>query len=345
MDALEVARQGAICLAGLVQRDGSFRYRFDHGVPENKPGYNVLRHAGAIWSILDVYRETREQQLLESGKSSTTYLLDNYLRFFQAYRNVCICEDNRIKLGGNALAILAVISLFEITGDRILLTIAEHLAEYMVDQRDENGDLIHKRYFQSGKISAFKSMYYTGEALLALLAVYRITRQQKWLDAVTALETMLATEDYGVPEQSHWMLYALSELSQYDCRQAYYRHAAAIVRHILDHPDYLDWQRSTPIACRTEGLMAFMRMARPAGVGDNDLLTACWIRIQKNLDIQLQYMHDDGSFIRGGDDDRMNEVRIDYIQHNISSFLHYHRFVSGYIERTEPLLGKDKPTG
>jgi hypothetical protein len=325
MDTLEVAHTGAICLASLIQKNGSYKYRYDSQSGSLLEGYNVLRHAGSVWAMLDVFCNVPDDRILGGCRQAAHYLLDSYLRFFRSYNNACICEDNTIKLGGNALAILALTSLFEITRDRFLLTVAERLAQFMLDQRTENGQLVHKRYFQSGKISNFHSMYYTGEALFALLSLYRLTQQEQWCEAVREIENELAPQDYGVEEQSHWMLYFLELLSNYEVSSLYYHHAKKIVIHILENPEYLSWERSTPIACRSEGLLAFLRMKRPKNIEDKGLCERCLTQIQSNLNRQLAFRLPDGSFVRGGKDRRNDEVRIDYIQHNISSFLHFSR--------------------
>lgn len=325
MDTLEVAHAGAGCLTNLLQKNGSFKYRYDAQPGEPLDGYNVLRHAGTIWSMLDVYRDVPDSSILECGRKATHYLLDTYLRFFRSYNNACICEDNKIKLGGNALSTLALLSLFEATRDHFLLAVAQQLSQFMLDQRTENGKLVHKRYFESGKISDFTSMYYTGEALFSLLALYRLTHGKQWFDAVREIESDLASKEYGVEEQSHWMLYSLELLSNYEASSLCYRHAEKIAIHILEKPEYLSWERSTPIACRSEGLLAFIRMKRPAKVDDQALRERCLEQVKYNLNRQMAFRLPDGSFIRGGKDSRKNEVRIDYIQHNISSFLHSSR--------------------
>ncbi len=326
MDALAVAHESAVCLARLVQGDGRFRYRFQADSTEDLSGYNVLRHAGAIWALLDVYRDTGDDVLLAAARRATTYLLDSSLRFFRDYRNVCICEDNKIKLGGNALTVLALVSLYEHTGDRFVLAVAEQLAAFMLLERDDTGDFIHKRYFQSGKRSAFKSAYYTGEALLALIALYGASKEQSWLAAAREIETTLAPRDYGVAEQSHWLLYFLEMISRYEAAPLYADHAVKIGRHILNYPQYLSWQRSTPIACRTEGLLALVRLSERV-VLDAGLLRSAQRQVVDNLERQLTFRQSDGSFIRGGNDRRAHEVRIDYLQHNISAFLHHARLV------------------
>jgi hypothetical protein len=329
MDILQTAISGALSLVKLQRNDGSFRYRYDSRDNRSLKGYNVLRHAGAIWCLLDVYKEIEDNRILECARQSAGYLLNTYLRFFRDPQNVCICENNKIKLGGNALAALALLSLYEVTGNPFLLAVSEELCRFMLSQRAEHGMFVHKRYFRSGKISDFQSMYYTGEALLAILTLYRITGEKKWFDAVTEIETELAAENYGVEEQSHWMLYTLELLCHYDNSPIFYDHAGNIACHILDNPDYLSWSRSTPLACRSEGLLAFVRTRQPENVNDRELIQRCLEQISSNCERQLQYRLSDGSFIRGGGDQRNDEVRIDYIQHNVSSFLHLYRIAKG----------------
>jgi hypothetical protein len=48
----------------------------------------------------------------------------------------------------------------------------------------------------------------------------------------------------------------------------------------------------------------------------------CLRAVEANLGLQMEFRTANGAFIRGGGSD---EVRIDYIQHNISSFLAYSR--------------------
>ncbi len=152
-----------------------------------------------------------------------------------------------------------------------------------------------------------------------------MTQRKHWLEIVREIENELAPQDYGVEEQSHWMLYFLELLSNYEASPLYYLHAEKIVIDILENPEYLSWERSTPIACRSEGLLAFLRMKRPDNIEDKALCERCLQQIQYNLTRQLAFRLPDGSFVRGGKDRRKDEVRIDYIQHNISSFLHFSR--------------------
>lgn len=327
MNHLETASSGASCLARLADRNGHFKYRFDSVSGSAAEGYNVLRHCGAVWAMLDVgERIGRPRDILEAGIRAVTHLLNEFLKFSPDYRHGCIAENNSVKLGGNALAILAMLSVYRATGDDILKTLAASLGKYILKDLKPDGDFVHKRYLASGKVSDFKSMYYTGEALLALLALFEASGDEFWLDAAIHSENALAPRDYGVREQSHWMLYALERLCRYRWDENHARHAGKIARHILDFPEYRSWGRSTPTACRSEGLLAFIRLLDQGKCGDElaGLRGTCVEAIDFNLGEQLRFQLDTGAFVRGGDDERKNEVRIDYIQHNISAFLYRH---------------------
>ena len=315
-----VAQLGALKLASLVDKTGKFTYRYSHTGNKELAGYNPLRHAGAIWSMLDVYRTAKDEAVLDASKRAVTYLLNNYLRFYRDPNNLCICDGKAIKLGGNGLAALALLSLYEITGDEFLLTIARKLCDFVIKEREQEGSFVHKRYFESGKISEFQSSYYVGEALFGLLRCYEVTGDEKYLTAVLNDLSDLEYCNYGVEEQSHWMLYTLAELHKHTNVRLAYKLAAKIAKHIITHTGYIDEGRSTPTACRSEGLLAFINMKHPKGAKD-PLKLAALVRTDKNMKEQIKFMRPDGAFVRGGECARADEVRIDYIQHNISSFI------------------------
>jgi UDP-N-acetylmuramoyl-tripeptide--D-alanyl-D-alanine ligase len=324
---LAVATSGAVKLAEFVDKEGRFKYRFDALTGVISTGYNVLRHCGSVWAIMDVYQVTPEQDALyQASHRATTYLRNEFLKYVPNCRYACIAEGGVIKLGGNALAILALLAVYSVSKEAILLTISESIGASIERDRMPDGDFVHKTYLATGKISTFRSEYYTGEALLALLALYEASGDGRWLDIVINSENNLMKKYYGVKEQSHWMLYALEGLCRHRWKDAYAQHASQIAQHILTYPEYLLANRSTPTACRSEGLLAFVRLADSSAAGSafGELRQRSMVAVEHNLVEQCRFRRDDGSFVRGGGDVRNTEVRIDYIQHNISAFLHYH---------------------
>ena len=141
----------------------------------------------------------------------------------------------------------------------------------------------------------------------------------------------------------HWLLYALNELYRYRPDELYLNHALRIARAITEsqnlNPEYSDWlggyykpPRSTSTATRTEGLCAAYRLASDFG----DPLEAEAIRraILYGITFQLQtqfqpesalYINDPQRVLGGFHQSLTNyEIRIDYVQHNISSLLNFY---------------------
>ena len=101
-----------------VQPDGSFRYgyypRFDRVIP----GYNCMRHASTIWSLLCQYRMTKKVSVLSLAARSIDYLLSHAL----VYRDPDIAYlseplKNEIKLGGGGVLILAITEYLDLCSE------------------------------------------------------------------------------------------------------------------------------------------------------------------------------------------------------------------------------------
>ena len=303
------------------------RYRYDVQTGRIYDDYNMLRHMGTTWALLDVAKSVPDEPALrEAAGRAISFALKFGIRFFGRPDQLCVKERGTVKLGGSGLAMLALLAQNDLSADPHLVAVAEGLGRYIVEQRQADGDLTHKRSFATGRIVPFKSDYFTGEALFGLMRLYEVTRDTVWLDAAADCERVLAPLDYGVPEQSHWCLYALELLYRHRPERLFLDHAARIVRNTLDAPRYRRGGRSTPVACRSEGMLAFLRMNRDAG-GESEpqLLAEARDAIAHNLKLQMRHYLPDGSFVRGGRTTGMAEVRIDYIQHNISAFLAWYR--------------------
>lgn len=101
-----------------VQQDGSFRYgyypRFDRVIP----GYNCMRHASTIWSLLCQYRITQKASVLSLAARSIEYLLSHALVYRDpdtAYLSEPL--KNEIKLGGGGVLILAITEYLDLCSE------------------------------------------------------------------------------------------------------------------------------------------------------------------------------------------------------------------------------------
>ena len=101
-----------------VQQDGSFRYgyypRFDRVIP----GYNCMRHASTIWSLLCQYRITKKVSVLSLAARSIEYLLSHAL-VYRDSDTAYLSEPlkNEIKLGGGGVLILAITEYLDLCSE------------------------------------------------------------------------------------------------------------------------------------------------------------------------------------------------------------------------------------
>lgn len=118
-----------------VQQDGSFRYgyypRFDRVIP----GYNCMRHASTIWSLLCQYRITKKASVLSLAARSIDYLLSHALVYRDpdtAYLSEPLKDE--IKLGGGGVLILAITEYLDLCSEEPrpeILCSGEHRSEIL----------------------------------------------------------------------------------------------------------------------------------------------------------------------------------------------------------------------
>ena len=320
-----IARRGATRLLRLVMKDGRFIYRYSAKKdPIPTRDYSALRHCSAAWSMLATARQLGEMAAVAEGaERAIGYLISHHVRPFGNDGSLCVIDNGSIKLGGNGLALLAIIELHALNKDRRLLAIARGLGRYVLSQQRPDGDFIHARVQATLQERQFRSSFYTGQALFGLMRLYEATGDDQWLGCVVSGIDGLLPYEYGVDVQSHWMLYALEALYAVRPSEACLEYARKIAANMLEFSQYRDGGEGTPIACRSEGLLAYVRLLDRADVTTmSPTVSECIREIRTNLELQLACKTANGAFICGGGSD---EVRIDHIQHNISSFLAYSR--------------------
>lgn len=253
-----------------VQPDGSFRYgyypRFDRVIP----GYNCMRHASTIWSLLCQYRMTKKVSVLSLAARSIDYLLSHALVYRDpdtAYLSEPLKDE--IKLGGGGVLILAITEYLDLCSREPhpeILCSREPLAEApnveIVRSRDANPEqeALRRRYTgiacalgngilsllnpETGEFShvlnmdfslkeRYRTVYYDGEAAYALCRLYRLTKEEKWLFYVGKAVDHFLAADY-TRYRDHWVAYAMNEITRYIHRDDYDTFALRNARVNLD---------------------------------------------------------------------------------------------------------------
>ena len=352
---LESARQAGEYLRRSVLPDGRFVYSYHPDKNRVASAYNMVRHAGTIYSMLELYQVTRDSALLESAERALRFLVDSVVSFGTPDEKMTIIVDQgKIKLGGVALTLVALVEYEKATQAATHRPLMRELARYIVHSQLDDGRLISQRYYPSGTIRKdFVSEYYPGEAILGLLRLHSLDPQDLWLaTAEKAARYLITGRDAGksVPELSHdhWLLYALNELYRLRSEDLFLDHALRITQAITRaqnrSPPDPDWlgsyyvpPRSTPTAVRTEGLLAAYALTRDLGrhADASSILEAVKLGIGFQLQTQFQpekvlYLEDPPRALGAFHHSLKNyEIRIDYVQHNISALLGYYRVLEG----------------
>ena len=347
----------ALLLAGkylknAVKEDGSFVYEYFPSTNEENPQYNLLRHAGTIYAMVELYELTKDKDLLVKIQKAIPFLLGNLRNAQTKDQEVLVAIDNgNIKLGANALAILALAKYMDVVKTREYLETVQKLARWIQATQSPQGQfLIHKQDFSTQENSDFVSGFYPGEAIYALTLLYKIDKNNEWLDtAEKAAKYLVYVRDGGKStvqlSHDHWLLYGFNELYRLRPQKMYYEHALKISSAILsaqrkdptqDGAGSFDMPaRSTPTATRVEGLCAVYQIVRDFGAKrDLDLLfDGICLGIQFQLKNQVTEemakkrkwpVRAVGGFQEGMD---IPGIRIDCVQHNVSSLLGAYRIL------------------
>jgi hypothetical protein len=360
-------------LTRSVGADGRFVYSYLPKTDEEKTSYNALRHCGTAYSMLELYEVTGDRDLLAAAERALAYLEKRLLGRCRigATETACVVERGEVKLGGNALAIVALSKHATVTGENRYRDLIDELGRWILATQGEDGEFeIHKQSHPGGEVSDFVSGYYPGEALLALLR--RPEPDRKWIDAAErGARWLIEVRDREVPNSAlnhdHWLLYALNELYRLRPDPLFLQHLTRITDAILakqrhSAPDFPDWlgsyyrpPRSTPTATRSEGLGAAYLLVRDVGrtgpgsrrPGREQQEAALLAGLELGVRFQLQtqflpetvlYLDDPRRTLGGFRRSLTNyEIRIDYVQHNISSLLLLRRIL---IEKTQLEKGK-----
>lgn len=366
----EAVRLAGNYLVNAVNEQGRFCYSYNPQRDKETTSYNILRHAGTVYAMFDLYKDTKDQILFDKSYCALQYLLQQINeQKINGELISCLVENDFVKLEGNALAILALANYTEITNNKQYIPVMQQLANWIKLSQDDSGKFnVHKQIFSTGMNTSFSSEYYPGEAIFALSRLYKIDTNVQWLKVTEkAADFLINSRDKGVTlEQQihdHWLLYGLSELYAINPKERYLNHALKISKAIFlkqhKQPKYPDWQGgfydppcSTPTAIRAEGLCAIYPMIKAQGqLEDAQMIFKC-IEEAIRFQLQTQFLPESVMYFKnpkralGGFHNSLTnfEIRIDYVQHNISAILgFYHISNSGLFSIDKTIVkGEDE---
>ena len=346
-------------LVSSISPEGKIRYNFQVVRDRDSSSYNLLRHGGTTYSILQLYDRTRYEPYRLAAEQALEYLFKTTRRDVRegpkgpsgqdAGESIWILSPGKKnKLGGAGLALVAINQYVEATGDTEKYREWAHgFARFLVASMKEDGEFIYFPSLEPGgpPTSTDGSEYYPGEALLGLVRLYSWDRNELWLEtAKDGADWLIDVRDEGKNERrlanDHWLMLALSYLYHYTGDTRYLDHSINLSKAVefqyeKNRPtwkDFWDYQggyydppRSTPAATRGEGLGAVVDTCRLAKKDCR------WVRflldetmrheaLSQYDDVTNYWMKRPGRAFGGWNGGLLDmDVRNDFVQHNMSS--------------------------
>ena len=348
------SRAAADYIARIIDDRGKHNYLYHPHQDRDSSSYNMLRHGGTTYALMQAYDRFRDPAYKEASERSFEYLLGRTeLRedpgpWGPNYR--FLIEDRKAKLGGSGLALVAMCQYTEATGDQRYMKEMKEFARFIVRMQDPgNGKLVS--YFDYGptaEIPDKDSIYYPGEALYGLGKFYFIDPDPLWkATAVKGADWLIYERDKGIAPlklpHDHWLMMALSYLYAHTGDEGYNTHCMNIASAIEErfrgrddklakqYDDYLGTYyrvaRVTPVGCRVEGLVGAVDLCKLAGKDYQWLLnmaaTSAGFSMTQQYDPINSFFLPNPRKALGGLPEGILEhsIRNDYVQHNLSGFL------------------------
>lgn len=271
-------------LSRQVQLSGQYIYGHFPCFGRTIDTYNSLRHASSTYALIEGYEACRhlghrnfEDDINRSdtasaipAKPSLTEMQNHidkamsYLihQLIQTYDDKAYVVDTggEIKLGANAVAILALVKYLQVFRETPLANeyhdLANKLALGIVAMQQENGSFVHVLHSQDLSLKAKnRIIYYDGEAAFALMRLYGLTKDERWLNCVTrAFDYFIEAKHHQAHD--HWLSYCSNELIIYKPEKKYFQFA---VNNIAGYTDFIK-NRITTFPTLLELAMAFHNM-------------------------------------------------------------------------------------
>jgi hypothetical protein len=340
---VDAAVAGGDYIVRMQRRDGSFHYLYDAASGKLvERGYNILRHAGVLSALYDLYAATRDPGYLRAARAGIEYLKTRFRPANVRDSLLVLDNDGKAKLGANGLALLALCRQAELDPDAADIKGARQLANLVVALQRKNGAYDSYYQLRGDEPRGNVSLYYPGEAILGLVSLYKLTKDPRLITSAQRGANYLVRVQSSMtkPPPDAWLMQALEALYRIDASPRYAAHAIRLATSII--ADQYDESAppayrggfgpgppgSTPAASRAEGLLAAYRLARliddPRAARISSALRAC-----AAFQLSHQYTADKSDRLpnpgraRGGfrRSEQSALIRIDFVQHNVSSLL------------------------
>jgi len=260
--------------------NGRLTYDYKAGWDKDAGGYNILRHAGTVYSMFQAYRLQPDPELLDAGRRAVNFYLSK-MREDVDHRGewFVVWKRRRAKLGGVGLGLCMLVEFEKASPGSVDPARLEGMARHIERMQNQDGSFESFFNYDDRKLSSRKSIYYSGEAILGLVRLHQLTGDQHWLDVAVRSADYLVNKRWVslglriyIPPDA-WLLQALEEMDRVspDQRRAEY---ALAIGEVIAGIKLMDPQ-DTPPDLLGAGLSGLQRLPHAATAGSfGEALTA-----------------------------------------------------------------------
>lgn len=213
-------------LVKQAKPNGKFVYRINlRPIVKLKPSYNVLRHAGTIYSLAMFYEQEPDENTLTAITRTGQYLRDIGIKPVDINKRISAIwsspdfdsaiTSTQAKLGGTGLGLVALMSIEKISPGFTPLSTLQSLGRFIVFMQKPDGSFYSKYTpSENWRQDPWASLYYPGEAALGLVMLYQKDNNELWFKAAVKAMEYLALSRKNVDDipPDHWALLATEQI-------------------------------------------------------------------------------------------------------------------------------------
>lgn len=241
-----------------IKDSGQFIYGYYPTYDYEITGYNSVRHFSSVYALLEAQEYLGKKEELTRSEQALDWGVEHLL--FEKEGAQYVQEQMRsglsIKLGAQALAILAMAKFQTITGNDKYQGIITQLIQGIDDRFvNEEGETTHILDEQLETKKKFNIIYYDGEAVFSILRGYAITKDERHLQLAKKLFDRFVEKKYE-RYHDHWLSYATNEILLYLNEKKYYEFG---LKNAFENMNFIEF-RDTAYPTLLELLMAAVKM-------------------------------------------------------------------------------------
>ncbi|RTZ96711.1 MAG: hypothetical protein DSY90_09925 [Deltaproteobacteria bacterium] len=345
--------------------NGQFKYIANKSsMRQARPHYNILRHAGAIYALVQSYYRQPDDEVRTALIAASQFLKSRCMKplpdrkdllgIWTLQRVSHVTQPPQIKLGGTGLGLVALVSMEKVVPGSTSTSDLRKLGRFLLFMQKNDGSFYSKFIpSRGGKNDRWMSLYYSSEAALGLLMLNEMSPSRQWVLAATKAIAYLINHR-AMTTSDQWLLIASAKLmttksypSEILSRESIIRYVSRACENMLQEQvlysptneligGYRIDGRTTPTATRIEGLLAALQII---GLKDPGLRNTVKSSARDAMLFLLRAQITQGTYCGGIPravgkfyqnkkyKRRSREIRIDYVQHALSAMIQYEKYI------------------